>query len=49
MLGAAAVAGVAYALIAPLWHLAGSAVTRWAIVVYRKLLVRPIDLGWLRR
>ncbi|KLU22388.1 PA-phosphatase [Caballeronia mineralivorans PML1(12)] len=49
MFGAAAVAGVAYALIAPIWHLAGSAVTRWLIVVYRKLLARPIDLGWLRR
>jgi undecaprenyl-diphosphatase len=49
MLGAAAVACVAYALIAPLWHVAGNAVTRWAIVVYRKLLARPIALGWLRR
>jgi undecaprenyl-diphosphatase len=49
MFGAAAVAGVAYALIAPLWHLVGNAVTRWAIVVYRKLLARPIALGWLRR
>jgi undecaprenyl-diphosphatase len=36
-------------LIAPLWHLADSAVTRWAIVVYRKLLARPINLGWMRR
>jgi undecaprenyl-diphosphatase len=49
MFGAAAVACVAYVLIAPLWHLAGSAVTRWAIVVYRKLLARPINLGWMRR
>jgi undecaprenyl-diphosphatase len=49
MFGAAAMAGVAYALIAPLWHLVGNAVTRWAIVVYRKLLARPIALGWLRR
>jgi undecaprenyl-diphosphatase len=49
MLGAAAVACLAYALIAPLWHLAGSAVTRGTIVVYRKLLALPIDLGWLRR
>jgi undecaprenyl-diphosphatase len=43
------VAGVACVLIAPLWHLAGMAVTRWAIMLYRKLLARPIDLGWLRR
>jgi undecaprenyl-diphosphatase len=49
MFGAAAVACVAYVLIAPLWHLADSAVTRWAIVVYRKLLARPINLGWMRR
>jgi len=49
MLGAAAVACVAYALIAPLWHLVGSAVTGWVINVYRKLLALPIDLGWLRR
>lgn len=48
MIGAAAVACVAYALIAPLWHLAGSAVTRWAVAVYRKLLAWPIHRGWLR-
>lgn len=47
--GAAAVAGVAYVLIAPLWHLAGMAVTRSAIILYRKPLARPIALGWLRR
>jgi undecaprenyl-diphosphatase len=48
MLGAVLVACAAYVLIAPAWHLAGVAVTRWAIRVYRKLLARPIDLGWLR-
>ena len=49
MLGAVVVAGVAYFLLAPLWDLGGAAVTRWAIALYRKLLARPIDLGWLRR
>jgi undecaprenyl-diphosphatase len=49
MFGALVVACVTYALIAPLWHLAGSAVTRWTVVVYRKLLAWPINLGWLRR
>jgi undecaprenyl-diphosphatase len=48
MLGAAAIACVAYALIGPLWHLAGSAATGCAIDVYRKLLARPIKRGWLR-
>src|SRR5260370_496363 len=49
MFGAVVVACVAYVLIAPLWHLAGSAVTRRAIVVSRRLLARPIALGWLCR
>jgi undecaprenyl-diphosphatase len=49
MLGAAAVTCLAYSLIAPLWHFAGSVVTRWAIVIYRQLLAWPIDRGWLRR
>jgi undecaprenyl-diphosphatase len=49
MFGAAAVACVAYVLIAPLWHLAGMTLTRSAIVLYRKLLARPIAVGWLRR
>ena len=49
MLGAAAVVCVSYVLIAPLWRLGGSTLTRWAIAVYRKLVARPIALGWLRR
>jgi undecaprenyl-diphosphatase len=48
IVGAVAVACVAYALIVPLWRLAGTPVTRSAIVLYRKLLARPIALGWLR-
>jgi undecaprenyl-diphosphatase len=48
MVGAVAVACVAYALIAPLWRLAGTPVTRSAIELYRKLLAKPIARGWLR-
>jgi undecaprenyl-diphosphatase len=48
MLGAVVVAGVGYFLLAPFWNLGGGAVTRWAIMLYRKLLARPINLGWLR-
>lgn len=45
MLGAVVVAGVAYMVIAPLWHLAGGTVTRCVIAPYPKLLARPIALG----
>jgi undecaprenyl-diphosphatase len=48
MIGAVAVVCVAYALAAPLWRLAGAWVTRFAIVLYRKLFSRPIGVGWLR-
>lgn len=49
MIGAVAVACAAYALTAPLWRLAGILVTHLAIALYRRLLARPIGLGWLRR
>lgn len=49
MLGAAAVACATYAVIVPLWRLAGDVVTRVVILMYRKLLARPIASGWLRR
>jgi undecaprenyl-diphosphatase len=48
MFGAVVVAGVAFGLVIPLWYLAGSAVTRWTIMLYRNLLSRPIALGWFR-
>lgn len=48
MIGATAVACVAYTLIAPLWHFAGG-VVRCVIVAYGRILARPIDMGWLRR
>jgi undecaprenyl-diphosphatase len=46
---AGAVACVTYVLIAPVWQFAGIAVTRWVILLYRKVLARPINLVWLRR
>ncbi|WP_321782197.1 phosphatase PAP2 family protein [Burkholderia pyrrocinia] len=49
MLGAVAVACATYVLIAPLWVLAGRAVTGIITRIYRKLLARPIASGWLRR
>ncbi|HEX7932063.1 MAG TPA: phosphatase PAP2 family protein [Paraburkholderia sp.] len=47
MVGAAAVACVTYALIAPLWGRAGVTLTHSLVAVYRKLLAWPIDRGWL--
>ncbi|WP_128598657.1 phosphatase PAP2 family protein [Paraburkholderia kirstenboschensis] len=49
MVGAIVVACLAYALITPLWRIGGRSVTLLAIGLYRKLLTRPIALGWLRR
>jgi undecaprenyl-diphosphatase len=49
ILGAGAVACVTYVLIAPVWQFADIAVTRWVILLYRKVLARPINLVWLRR
>jgi undecaprenyl-diphosphatase len=46
MIGAIIVAGAAYALVAPLWFLAGDALTRVLTLLYRKLLAKPIDRGW---
>jgi undecaprenyl-diphosphatase len=48
MIGAAAVASVTYGVIAPLWKMSGPAVTRLAVTLYRTLLARPINRGWLR-
>ncbi|MFM0207094.1 phosphatase PAP2 family protein [Paraburkholderia sediminicola] len=47
MVGAVAVACVAYLLVAPLWRLGGAMVTRCLITVYRRLLAWPIGRGWL--
>jgi undecaprenyl-diphosphatase len=47
MVGAVAVAVVAFLLIAPLWRLLGASVTRSLVALYRKLLAWPIGRGWL--
>lgn len=47
MAGAAAVAGVSFALLAPPWRWLGASLTRAVIAVYRKLLAWPIERGWL--
>ncbi|WP_250866492.1 hypothetical protein [Caballeronia sp. INSB1] len=48
-MGAIVVACLAYALITPLSRIGGTPMTLSAIGLYRKLLARPIGLGWLRR
>lgn len=49
MLGAVAVAGVAYVVISPLWRIAGDTFTNQAAQLYRAVLARPIAFGWIRR
>jgi undecaprenyl-diphosphatase len=49
IVGAIVVACLAYALITPLSRIGGTPMTLSAIGLYRKLLARPIGLGWLRR
>lgn len=48
MIGAAAVACIAYAAIARLWQTGGTAMTDLLITLYRTLLAWPISRGWLR-
>lgn len=47
MAGAVAMACVAFLLIAPLWRVGGTMMTRGLVTVYRKLLAWPIGRGWL--
>lgn len=49
MVGAVAVAGVAYVVISPLWRKAGDTMTTLAEQLYRMILARPIAAGWARR
>ena len=49
MVGAVAVSAVAYAIVSPLWRMAGDALTVLAERLYRTVLARPIAAGWLRR
>ncbi|RDK01080.1 phosphatase PAP2 family protein [Paraburkholderia lacunae] len=47
MVGAVAIACLAFLLVAPLWRLGGAMVTRGLIVLYRTLFAWPINRGWL--
>jgi undecaprenyl-diphosphatase len=48
MLGAVALACLAYAVLAPIWWSFGTALTDALIAFYRRLFATPIRLGWLR-
>ncbi|MGF6551806.1 phosphatase PAP2 family protein [Paraburkholderia youngii] len=48
MIGAVAVAWIAYAAIARLWQTGGTAMTDLVVTLYRTLLAWPISRGWLR-
>lgn len=49
MVGAFAVAGVAYVIISPLWRMAGDTLANRTEWLYRVVLARPIASGWLPR
>jgi undecaprenyl-diphosphatase len=49
MIGAAAVAWMAYLISVPLWRSWGPAFTRICVLCYRRALARPIGQGWLRQ
>ncbi|MGE4340825.1 MAG: phosphatase PAP2 family protein [Pigmentiphaga sp.] len=49
MVGAIAVAAVAYVVISPLWRMAGDTFTSLTEQLYRAALARPIASGWIRR
>ena|ERR1035437_1325088 len=49
MVGAVGVAGIAYAIVSPIWRKRGDATMRLAERIYRKILALPIASGWIRR
>ncbi|MDE1961862.1 MAG: hypothetical protein KGH80_09700 [Xanthomonadaceae bacterium] len=48
MLGALAVAAIIFAVVSPPWRRAAAPLTGWIEALYRRLLARPIALGWIR-
>lgn len=48
MAGAVGVAAVTYALVTPLWRRLGASITDLAEHIYRRVLTRPIAMGWIR-
>ncbi|MEO7159860.1 MAG: phosphatase PAP2 family protein [Polaromonas sp.] len=49
MAGAVAVTGIAYAVVSPLWRMAGDTLTNLAGKLYRTVFAHPIAYGWIRR
>lgn len=49
MLGAVAVACLAYAFLSPPWRVAGERLTKMTEESYRKVIAWPIRQGWVRR
>lgn len=49
MVGAVAVASLAYLITLPLWQIGGAGFTTYAEQLYRKIFARPIASGWVRR
>ncbi|WP_341316084.1 phosphatase PAP2 family protein [Paraburkholderia sp. IMGN_8] len=47
MVGAVAIACIAFLLVMPLWRLGGTMVMRGLVMLYRTLLAWPINRGWL--
>ena len=48
MAGALSVAAIVYALVSPPWRWAGARLTSLTESLYRRLLAKPIALGWIR-
>ncbi|MDE3015363.1 MAG: phosphatase PAP2 family protein [Pseudomonadota bacterium] len=49
MLGAVVVASVVWTGVSPVWHRGGAMCTQLAERLYRKVMARPIAMGWTRR
>ena len=49
MVGAIGVAGIAYAVVTPLWRQAGHPISDLAERLHRLALARPIAARWIRR
>ncbi|MFP3567382.1 phosphatase PAP2 family protein [Paraburkholderia sp. SIMBA_030] len=47
MVGAVAIACIAFLLVMPLWRLGGTMAMRGLVMLYRTLLAWPINRGWL--
>ncbi|WP_376767461.1 hypothetical protein [Paludibacterium denitrificans] len=48
MAGAVGVAAVTYAVVSPIWRMLSASITDLAESMYRRILARPIGMGWIR-